>query len=160
MILALDPGPTQSAWVRLDDGAPAGFAKQPNEGVLAMLAGYRSGSDVLVIERIASYGMAVGAEVFETVYWSGRFAQAFGGWVERLPRLAIKMHLCHNSRAKDANIRQALIDRYGGPACIRKGGALYGVKADIWAALAVGLTWLDTNPMHPAAPLAAQGAAR
>ena len=52
---------------------PAWFAKQPNEGVLAMLAGYRSGSDVLVIERIASYGMAVGAEVFETVYWSGRF---------------------------------------------------------------------------------------
>ena len=28
-----------------------------------------------VIEQIESMGMAVGAEVFETVFWSGRFAQ-------------------------------------------------------------------------------------
>ena len=122
-LIAVDPGPTQSAWVLLEDAELVGWAKQPNEDVLAMLAGYRNGSDILVIERIASYGMAVGAEVFETVYWSGRFAQAFGGWVERLPRLAVKMHLCHNSRAKDTNIRQVLIDRYGGPDCTKKEGA-------------------------------------
>ncbi len=159
-LLALDPGPTQSAWVRFESGTPIVWAKQPNEDVLTMLSCYRGGRDVLVIERIASYGMAVGAEVFETVYWSGRFAQAFGGWVERLPRMAVKMHLCHSSRAKDTNIRQALIDRYGGPTCTRKGGALYGVKADVWAALAVGLTWLDTNPMSAAILPAAQGGAR
>jgi hypothetical protein len=159
MILALDPGPTESAWVRLQDGALAGAAKQPNEDVLAMLAGYRGGRDVLVIERIASYGMSVGETVFETVYWSGRFAQAFGGWVERLPRMAVKMHLCHSPRAKDTNIRQAIIDRYGGPACTKKGGKLYGIRADMWAALAVGLCWLDTNPIGAGNSAAPQGGA-
>ena len=56
--------------------------------------------------------MPVGAEVFETVYWSGRFAEAYGvEHVERITRVDVKMHLCHTSRAKDGNIRQALIDR-------------------------------------------------
>lgn len=151
VLIAMDPGPVRSAWAQLAGDTLVEYAKQPNEEVLAMLSGHRGGSDVLVIERIASYGMAVGAEVFETVYWSGRFAQAFGGRVERLPRMAVKMHLCHSSRAKDANIRQAIIDRYGGPACVRKGGKLYGVKADIWSALAVGLTWLDTYSTGPSA---------
>jgi hypothetical protein len=32
-------------------------------------------------------------------------------------------------KAKDANIRQALIDRYGGIACTKKGGALHGIKS-------------------------------
>jgi hypothetical protein len=32
--------------------------------------------DVVVIEKIESYGMAVGAEVFDTVWWAGRFAEA------------------------------------------------------------------------------------
>jgi hypothetical protein len=110
------------------------------------------------IEQIASYGMAVGAEVFETVYWSGRFAQAFGPErVDRIKRLEVKMHLCHDSKAKDANIRAALIDRFGGPASIRgpqkakskrgipeaPAGSLYGISKDTWSALAVALTWWD-----------------
>ena len=35
--------------------------------------------DVVVIEKIESYGMAVGAEVFDTVLWAGRFAEAATG---------------------------------------------------------------------------------
>jgi hypothetical protein len=60
--------------------------------------------------------MPVGAEVFETIYWSGRFAEAYG--VEhdaRITRIDVKMHLCHSPRAKDGNVRQALIDRFGKP---------------------------------------------
>ena len=58
--------------------------------------------------------MAVGAEVFETVHWSGRFTEAL--WptpVVQLPRRAVKLHLCGSARAKDPNIRQALLDRFG-----------------------------------------------
>jgi hypothetical protein len=51
--------------------------------------------------------MAVGAEVFDTVLWAGRFAEAAHRVpVVMLPRRAVKLALCGDSRAKDANIRQ------------------------------------------------------
>lgn len=150
-LLAVDPGPVESAWVELCDGRPEAFAKEPNDDVLARV---RSASaPCLAIEMVAGYGMPVGAEVFETCVWSGRFLQ---GWCEHLPedtiiriyRKAVKMHLCGSTRAKDANIRQALIDRFGPgkPAAIglkASPGPLYGVKADVWAALAVAVTAAD-----------------
>jgi len=51
-------------------------------------------------------------------------------------------------RAKDANIRQALIDRYGPGKDKAIGqkktpGPLYGFKSHEWAALAVAVTWMD-----------------
>ena len=104
--------------------------------------------DVVVIEKIESYGMAVGAEVFDTVWWAGRFAEAASRVpVVMLPRRAVKLALCGDSRAKDANIRQALIDRYGGKerAIGTKAtpGPLHGIAKDVWAALAVGIAWLE-----------------
>ena len=107
----------------------------------------RSGGlpDVVVIEKVESYGMAVGAEVFGTVLWSGRFAEAAHRVpVVLLPRRAVKLALCADSRAKDANIRQALIDRFGGSAAIgRKAspGPLYGISRDVWSALAIAVTY-------------------
>ena len=60
----------------------------------------------------------------------------------------MKLQLCRDSRAKDANIRQALIDRYGGPGAIKKGGPLYKVSKDAWAALAVGVTYWETRRLR------------
>ena len=89
--------------------------------------------------------MAVGAEVFDTVCWAGRFAEAAHRVpVVMLPRRAVKLALCGDSRAKDANIRQALIDRFGGSAAIgRKAapGPLYGITRDVWSALAIAVTY-------------------
>ena len=144
ILLAIDPGPVESAWFRINHGVLSSGGKLPNDHMLAAIVSRIVPDDVLVIEKVASYGMPVGEDVFETVYWSGRFAQAFGGRVERVPRIAVKMHLCHNSRAKDGNIRQALIDRYGKPGTKKNPGPLYGVTGDLWSALAVGLTWLET----------------
>lgn len=149
LIIALDPGPTQTALVRMDYGRISFHFKGPNENILEslLLVGYPD--HLLVIEKIASYGMAVGAEVFETCFWSGRFAQAFGmERVRRITRGEVKMHLCNSMRAKDGNVRQALIDRYGGDAAIGKKktpGPLYGISGDVWAALAVACTWSDKN---------------
>jgi len=146
-VLAIDPGPTESAWVILD-GAECivRFAKSENpylcDGIMTKLVE----ADYMVVEQIASFGMPVGFEVFETVYWTGRFCQAHYALLKpgfRLPRLKVKQHLCHDSRAKDGNIRQALIDRFGGPAATKKGGPLYKISGDVWAALAVGVTWWD-----------------
>ncbi len=69
-----------------------------------------------------------------------------------LKRFDVKLHLCGNARAKDTNIRQALIDRFGGIEGKSKAvgtkkapGPLYGCKSHMWAALAVAVTWWDTH---------------
>jgi hypothetical protein len=75
----------------------------------------------------------------------GRFAEAAHRVpVVILPRRAVMLALCGDSRAKDANIRQALIDRFGGPAAVgRKAapGPLYGIARDVWSALAIAVTY-------------------
>lgn len=152
-ILAIDPGPTQSAYVWLRDGKPDAFAKVENESVLAICAA-ATGADV-VFEQVASYGKPVGAEVFETVFWTGQFfhaARQVAARVSRLPRTAVKMHLCHSMNGvNDSVIRQALIDRYGPgkeKAIGRKNspGPCYGVNKDVWQALALGVTHFDQSP--------------
>lgn len=95
---------------------------------------------------IASYGMPVGKEVFETCVWIGRFvelAKLQNTDVEYIYRKDEKMNICHNMKAKDSNIRQALIDRFGPVGTKKNPGWFYGFKADIWSAYAVGITYLD-----------------
>jgi hypothetical protein len=144
-ILAIDPGSYQSAWLRFEGGRPQGFGITGNDTLTKAL---RTGGlpDVVVIEKIESYGMAVGAEVFDTVWWTGRFAEAANrATVVMLPRRIVKLTVCGDSRAKDTNVRQALIDRFGGKdaAIGRKAapGPLYGISRDMWSALAIAVTY-------------------
>lgn len=100
--------------------------------------------DKMIIEMIASYGMPVGESVFETCVWIGRFIQARRcSQFEYIYRKEEKMNLCQSLRAKDGNIRQALIDRFGEVGTKKNQGFFYGFKKDIWAAFAVGVTYLD-----------------
>ena len=71
MIVAIDPGNEQSAWVRYTGGMPIRAKIEPNEVLLQRLRDGMAGA--LVIEGIASYGMPVGREVFDTCIWIGRF---------------------------------------------------------------------------------------
>ena len=92
--------------------------------------------------------MPVGRDVFETVYMIGRMAEAIARWgtpVDRMPRRIVKLHLCQTQRAKDSNVRAALLDLYGPDAVGRKAspGPLYGIHGDEWSALAVARTWID-----------------
>ena len=60
--------------------------------------------------------MAVGKEVFDTCVWIGRFiqqAEEIGKGYSYIYRKDEKMNICHSMKAKDSNIRQALIDRFG-----------------------------------------------
>lgn len=146
-VLAIDPGTTHSAWCLLDSGAPVKFGTWENETILYLLN--RRNGERLVVEMIASYGMPVGREVFETCVWIGRFLQQWknqaGLPFELIYRRDIKLHLCNSVRAKDANIAQALRDRFGGKGTKAKPGALYGIKGDEWAALAVAVTYWDLS---------------
>ena len=144
LLLAIDPGTTESAWA-LYDGTLRSFGKGTNEKVLEMVSDASGKVKRLVVEKIMSYGQAVGQEVFETVYWTGRFVQAWHPRpFTRIPRMEVKMHLCHSPRANDSNIRQAIIDLYGGKevAVGKKAtpGPLHGVAGDVWAALGLAIT--------------------
>jgi hypothetical protein len=151
-VYALDPGPEKSALVCVSDGTVSGHIWANNELLSAIKGGkIPPFSQHLVIESVESYGMPVGREVFETVFWSGRFAEAWQGrglgcsW-SRLPRRAVKLALCGSVRATDATIRQALVDRYGPgkeAAVGRKAsqGPLYGIRKDLWQALALAVTY-------------------
>ena len=142
-LLAIDPGPVESAFVRwTGDGSLLEFGKIPNKEMLRLLNGCAS-YVVPVCEMIASYGMPVGAEVFETCVWIGRFAQAAQTKMHRITRGKVKMHLCQSMRAKDSNIRQAIIDRLGPPGTKKAPGTTYGTSGDVWAALAVALAFAD-----------------
>lgn len=149
MILAIDPGPTESAYVILDgELKPVDFGKFDNELVLEVIQANNvlRSIDHFAIEMVASYGMAVGADVFETVFWIGRFWEETGNIEnkERIYRKDVKINLCHNMKAKDSNIRQALIDRFGMVGVKKKPGWFYGVSKDVWSAIAVGVTYADT----------------
>lgn len=152
-LIAIDPGSDQSAIVLIaHNGLPRKFGKLTNADALSMVDGVcasETGWSHLAIEMIASYGMPVGREVFETCVWIGRFIQAWGGPYTLVYRRDVKMFLCGNNTAKDGNIRQALIDRYGGKAAAignkKSPGPLYGISADVWSALAVAVTWQGTH---------------
>lgn len=149
-MIGIDPGSEKSAIVALNEGAVTYAEILPNEEAREWLALMPPG-DGIVIEMVSSYGMAVGKSVFETVYWIGRFSEAVGG-AQRIYRKDIKLQLCGNFKAKDPEVRQALIDRFGGlggkEAAIGKKatpGPLYGIKSHLWAALAVAVA-ADENP--------------
>lgn len=155
-LLAIDPGNTKSAYVLLDTETlrPILFEKLPNMDLLACLPELVERSDDVAIEMVASYGMAVGADVFETCVWIGRFQQdaAHEGLLPQLvKRNPVKVHHCHSSKAKDSNIIQALVDRFA-PGQPNKGkgtkaapGWFHGFAADVWQAYALAVYVADTR---------------
>lgn len=157
-ILAIDPGSTETGWciINAETMKPIEIGKTPNAELLRRIPGL--GCDHVVIEMIASYGMAVGAEVFETCVWIGRYFQAFENARRLTPRLIkrqpVKLHHCHSSKAKDANITQALVDRFApgqpnhGKGTKTAPGWFHGFRADIWAAYALAVYAADTQK-HP-----------
>ena len=151
-MFAIDPGNEQSAYcVMNDEYKLLEFNKLPNKDVMNIMLNRLSTIDEVVIERVASYGMPVGREVFETCEWIGRFAQEAEKKVSvnYIYRRDEKLYLCFDSKAKDSNIRAALIERFAkhdfknGRGTKTNPDYFYGVKADVWAALAVCITFLD-----------------
>lgn len=155
-ICAIDPGCEESAYVLLGpDLRPESFTKQSNEimylHMIEALNNLTPYDDVVfAVEMIASYGMPVGREVFDTVLWIGRLQERLRNYdLFLIYRKDEKAAICHSPKANDATIRQALIDRFA-PGVPNKGkgskkcpGWFYGFRADIWQAYAVGVTYHD-----------------
>ena len=148
LIIGVDPGTTMSAYVVMDtdDYSIVDKGKIHNDDLLRFIREDNFG--VLAIEVMQSFGMGVGKEVFETAYFIGALMQVASDnrcKVHRVYRTDVKMHHCHTTRAKDANIRQALIDRFGKPGTKKNQGETYGISADMWSALGIAVFWIDTH---------------
>lgn len=149
-ILGIDPGPQECGVCFLSGGVPGYPGVYPTVTVLRNLRPdtiYLTGVSVVVIEKLECYGMPVGESVFATAYVIGRMLQVLDDrgvpWV-LMPRREVKLHLCGSVRAKDANVRQALIDRFGPVGTKKNPGKLYGVKSHAWSALALAVTQHET----------------
>jgi hypothetical protein len=144
-IFAVDPGPEKSAFVYWDSQGEKILQASilPNLEALALFRSLPQDCEAVVIEMIGHYGsgMPAGKEVFNTCVFIGELKEACFPRFQphMIERRYIKMHLCNSARAKDGNIRQALIDRFGPPGTKKAPGRLYGIKADEWAALALAV---------------------
>lgn len=160
--LAIDPGSALSAFTFIETATcrPLLHGKVPNAQLLSIIDGtagplWQEPTAHVAIEMVASYGMAVGAEVFETCVWTGRFQQAVVDWrgvpVDLVKRLEVKTHHCHDSKAKDSNITQALVDRFAlgqpnrGKGTNKEPGWFHGFAADVWQAYALAVLVADTD---------------
>lgn len=176
MIFAIDPGDLQSAYCIVDAETykPLEFGKVANAELREILSDklkhartihairdtdgkLRRTEFTVAIERIASYGMAVGATVFATCEWIGRFAEITelnGFTPQYVYRKEEKLTICGDSRAKDANIRRALIDRFAqhdmknGRGTKKNPDWFYGFHSDIWAAYSVAVTHIEKIKEH------------
>jgi hypothetical protein len=150
VIIAIDPGTHQSAYVYFDDFQIILSGIIANSEMEQRLKINSGRAACLVCEMVASYGKPVGREVFETCVWIGRFIASFNGPHTLIERPDVKMHLCYSrSKVTDGVIRQRLIDIYGGKdkAIGKKKtpGPLYGIRADEWQALALAITYWETK---------------
>lgn len=144
VVLALDVGTVETGYCIIDNYMPLEFGKIANSSLINIVK--ESDYDILVYEEFACYGMPIGASTITSITWNGRYIQMAldrNKPVDRVYRKDEKMNLCHTMKAKDSNIRQALIDRFGEVGTKSKPGFFYGFKKDIWSAYAVGITYLD-----------------
>ena len=154
IVIAIDPGTTESAYVGWDGRKILFFNKCKNLDLLSMVRSYDRGGD-LIIEEINPYSM--GKAIRDTIFWSGRFYEA---WVSKdigycatlLPRNDVREHLCgsqSSKKIKDRAIIQALVDRFAygqknfGKGTKKEPGFFYGFKKDVWQSFALAVTWWD-----------------
>lgn len=155
-ILAVDPGNVKSAFVGYDvfKNKILTHGLIPNEDLLVNLMNPKLDYDFLVIEYPVPRGMPVQWQVFDTVFWIGRFVQVWGKPWEKMDRKNVKMMLCGRASAKDSNIRAAIIERYANHPDSGNGkipeigtksnpGPLYGISNDVWQSLGVAIAWSD-----------------
>lgn len=153
-LIAIDPGPTRSAYcefMRVDPASiwvPTKFDTMENSLFLEWFSVHLMKAWFVAIEEPYNFG-ASGIPVFRTQLMVGRLVQ------EVMRRESIAVTLIHPSQKlsavgvrKKTQLNQALRDIYGDGSKTGKGtkefpSLLYGIKKHEWSALAVGHTWIQ-----------------
>lgn len=159
-VLAIDPGPVTSGVVilRRAPSATGGFvidyatAELENPKVrLYVEACKKDGSvDGFAVESMMPYGARVGNETFDTLMFIGELkflTRQLGREARLINRHGVKSHVCLTTKANDADLRDALLLKFGVTKkdAGKKGSPLHGVKSHAWAALALAVTFLETD---------------
>lgn len=157
-LLAVDPGNTESGHVWIRDGKIALHGVVENREMLRGIDQFcRAVRDynrepVIAIEVMEPRGMPTSREEMQTMLWVGRFIErSEDGWHVtpwHVNRQKVKLHICGVTNAKDKNVRQAMLDRWGPQGTKANPGPTYGIHSHIWAALAVASYAID-NPLEP-----------
>lgn len=151
LVIGIDPGTSSSAYVAFDGADVVEHEITSNVNVALYLRKLRERgpfsevpfdhypeAPAVVFESVESYGMTVGREIFQTIFWTGRLFQIARDTigpthVSRLPRRSVKKHLCRSNAVKDKHIRAALVKRFDS----------LKLSSHEWSALAIAVTWWD-----------------
>jgi hypothetical protein len=149
--LCIDPGPTQSGWVRIRTGdmriLDGGNAL--NEAVIETIKEQSDFRTCLVIEQLEFYGQLAGSDVFDTAYWAGRFVERFrvqtcNQKYVRIKKPDVNYHLCgRRNHVKDAHIKAAIQSRLCKKGT-KKNPDRHGIwqcSDHMWDALALGVVY-------------------
>lgn len=142
--IAIDPGNEKSAYLLWDGKRIHDFGIVENTKLKKFISDQ---FDVVVIEMVACYGMPVGKSIFDTCLFIGQIQQlceSINVFCKLAYRKDVKMYFCQSMKAKDSNIRQALIDRFGDKGTKNNQGLTYGLSKDCWSAFAIAVYWFDT----------------
>jgi len=159
-LLAIDSGNIQSAYIIFDTFENRVVKKNllQNEEFLLKLKDLQF--DEVAIEKIVSLGMPIGNTTIDTIFFNGRLHEFFlnnfflkPNWYTRMD---IRMHLCLTTRAKDGNVRAALINRFGEPSTKKLSHNIYNELEDkiyfgthFWSCLAVAMYHLEPHHSLP-----------
>jgi len=150
IVFGIDPGSRESGIVMLESKNDSDWiikakSMQPNTTAkLIVQDGIQAKGDLkyVAIEKIVSYNKKVGADVFDTVKWVGRFMECWENepnctQVKEIPRREAVGHLCEFGKSgSDKYVREALIKRFGKE-------MLGGFTSHTWSALAIAVTFID-----------------
>ncbi len=157
-VIAIDPGNTKSALCIIDVETlkPLYTLYAENDEVRKFVKDLKTDEfDYAAIEMMQSYGNLIGKDVLDTAVWIGRFYEVLKRKLGKDPAMVYRkeeaVHLCNTVRNGDKEIRRALIDRFcthdfrTGRGTIKNPDFFKGFKKDLWAAYAVGLTYIETK---------------
>lgn len=149
-IFAIDPGPIQSAYCKIDADTyrPLVFDKVDNDLLKERLIDYlHNGGKTVVCEMVSCYGKGVGRSIFDTCITIGELNQIVkdvaGMKMTYINRPDVKKNICSQRKAKDSDVLRALQSRFGNKGTKQNPGFFYGFRADIWQAFALGVTYID-----------------
>lgn len=157
-ILAIDPGPKESAWVLMQDLEIHSCNKELNESIIKALWHDTWGQDIIALEYVVAYGRS-GREVSDTAFESGRLVQSASSSYKGITRSKVRGHLCGRG-GSDSKIITTLIERFchdiyqkwvnkqlSRQKMINAARDEYFKEftADIWQAYALGVTYYDLN---------------
>lgn len=152
MLIAIDPGPAQSAYVRMSIASGEwevfDFGTLENSLFMEWLDSMLFSAGAVAVEEPYNFG-ASGTPVFRTQLMVGRIVQ------ETMQHRRLAVTLIHPRQKlsavgvmKKSQLNGALRELYGDGSKTGKGtksnpSQLYGIKDHEWSALAVGHTWIQ-----------------